>query len=383
MLLDFTPEIALDDRGSKIYRILRPTLYGASFLAALYVASLVLFPSQYFTFDFLNANSSKNTLLNPRTESGSELDHGRFPEKKSVLFEAPVTEKYTSAIVSFSLSQKSAPLSSGKATLKKSYQAFFYPEGGPLDLKDVSLFEVKGTKYLLDDGKLRPFLSDQAYLSRFDQSQLVLKNEDFLKTYPVSEEKIGFADGTLLSSPDSIFIVSDGQILPIDSEITFLSDGFHWENVIRASSDELAFYEKGKLFTLASPHPDGTVFFDADENARWLVKDGQKLRLPSEKIARSWSKQAPIDVSLKGLDISSDCQLRKNIWPLRSYSCQIALETFQNIPGKDFQFSIAADPEIKADSISARFIRDINYENFLFSASTFFNRIKNHYAPIQ
>ena len=40
MLPDFTPEVALDDRGSKIYRILRPTLYVTSFLAALYVSSL-------------------------------------------------------------------------------------------------------------------------------------------------------------------------------------------------------------------------------------------------------------------------------------------------------------------------------------------------------
>jgi len=382
MFLDFTPEIALDEQSSKVYRILRPALFGATFLAALYIASLILFPSQYFTFDFLNANSSKNTILNPQTD-GSALDHGRFPEQKSVSFFTPVTEKYSSAVISFSLDPKASQFTSGKVTLQKSFQAFFYPEGDSLDLKNGSLFEVGGNKYLLDDGELRPFISDQAYLSQFDQSQLISKNEDFFKTYPVSEKKIGFADGTLLSSPDSIFIVSDGKILPIDSEVTFLSNGFRWEDALRASSDELSFYEKGKLFTLSSPHPDGIVFFATDEKSWYIVRDGKKLRLPSEKIARSWSKQTPIDVSLQGLDISSDCQLQKDFWPPRTYSCRIALANLQNFPGKDFHFETLADSEIKVDAINARFIRDINYENFLFSASAFLNRIKNHYAPIQ
>lgn len=382
MFPDFTPEITLDNQGHKAYKILRPTLFALAFLIALYVASLVLFPSQYFAFDFLNANSTKNTLLNPRAE-GSALDHGRFPEKKSVSFFAPVTEKYSSAEISFSLDPKSSAFSSGEVRLRRSFQAFFYPEGATLEFRNVSLFEIEGNKYLLDGGKLRPFLSDQAYLSHFDQSQLISKNEDFLKTYPVSEEKIGFADGTLLSSPDSIFIVSDGKILPIDSEVTFLSNGFRWEDVISASSDELSFYEKGKLFTLNSPHPDGTVFFATDENAWYIIKDGQKLKTISENVMRSWTKRTPINISAKGLSAFSKCQLQKNKLSLRTYSCRIPLENLQNLPGKDFRFETIAETEMKVSAINARFIRDISFENFIFSSSLFYNRIKNHYAPIQ
>jgi hypothetical protein len=383
MLWDFTPEIILEDREQKIYRVLRPAFFVLALFAGLYVATLILFPSQYFTFDFLNPNSTKNTLLSPRTENGSQLDHGRFPEQKSVIFSAPVTEKYSSAIISFTLSPKSAPFSAGKVSLKKAYQAFFYPEGEPLGLKNASLFEVGDNKYLLDEGVLRPFLSDEAYLSQFDQSQLISKDVSFLKTYPVSEQKIGFADGTLISSPDSIFIVNDGKILPIDSTLTFLANGFHWEDVIRASSDELSFYEKGKLFTLNTPHPNGIVFFATDEKRWFMVKDGQKLPLPSEKIMRSWTKQIPVDVTLQSLDITSGCELQKNIWPLRTYSCRIDLTNLQNLPGKDFQFETIAASEIKVDSISAQFIRDMNYDNFLFSSSLFYNRIKNNYAPVQ
>jgi hypothetical protein len=102
---------------------------------------------------------------------------------------------------------------------------------------------------------------------------------------------------------------------------------------------------------------------------------------------RSQTKQSPVNVSQKGLGISSGCQLQKNLWPLRTYSCRIPLENFQNLPGKDFRFETTADlpagrqgSEIKAETINARFIRDMNYENFLFSAGTFFNRIKNRYG---
>lgn len=339
MRFDFTPEVVLDERNSKIYAALRPALFSGAFLAGLYIASLVLFPSQYFSFDFLNANSSKNTLLNPQAD-GSALDHGRFPEQKPVSFFAPVTEKYSSVEISFTLSQKSAPLTSGQVSLKRSFQAFFYPEGETLGPKGESLF-------------------------------------------PVSEEKIGFADGSLISSPDSIFIVSNGKILPIDSEVTFLSSGFRWEDVIQAGSDELSLYEKGKLFTLASPHPDGTVFSATDEKSWYLIKDGRKLKLPSENIMRSWTKLTPIDASAQGLETSVACQLQKDFWSRRSYSCRIPLENLQNLPGKDFRFETTSDSEIKVNTISARFIRDMNYTNFLFSASTFLNRIKNHYASPQ
>ena len=77
-MFDFTKEIEMDKKSYNLYKKLQLILYLGAFFLALYLSFLIIFPKLPFTFSFLNPNSSKNTIFNPR------LSDNTFPEKGKI-----------------------------------------------------------------------------------------------------------------------------------------------------------------------------------------------------------------------------------------------------------------------------------------------------------
>lgn len=444
MLLDLTSEITLDHKNQKLYRALRLVLYIISASVATYLAIIILFPSLFFTFNFANPDAKSNSINDPRTELQIPIDHGMLSANQNYLFDTALTGVFSKAVVNFVLDKKSAdPNPSTQIFVKKSYAAFLYPTGETLGFKDgtllknnsdyyivshselrkftsakivsalgfspdafldisqeemrynpagqpittsadypdFSLFKIAGDYYILQNKQLEKFSSPTAYHSHYHDTQAIAKNEDFLNTYPLSENQIGFDNGSLLSYGESAYIVSNKNISPVNNPVTFLSKGYLWNDIVPASSDEIAMYEKTKLFKINDPHPDGTIFKIIENNKYYLIKNKHKHLLPSEKIAESWLSHSPIEVSENKLNIMGSCNFKKDSFSSNSYSCEIPIGNLQDLVGSDYEFSLKPLENIQIDTINIEFKKDLNQKNLRTSLSELFNRVKNNYVP--
>lgn len=441
-MFDLTKEVKLDNKELSLYKRFQALVYVLAAILAVYFASLILFPTAYFTFSFLTPDSTKNSVVSPRDENRNFLEKGSFPLEKSAYFDTMLNGNYSKVSVAFTLNKKSELPEDAIVKVRKSYQAFLYPEGDPIGFKDGTLLKSSGNYFIVSNGSLRQFasfstasnmefqessfknatsedlkfnpsgekisdansypdgstfrvgndyyilkeqklskfVSENAFKSQYDSEVALEKNEDILKKYPASEEISGFGDGSLLSYGESVFIVSGGNILPVNDAATFTSMGYDWNDVIPASGDEISLYAKAKLFTINSVHPSGTVYKTQDDSHWFMVKDGQKHPLPSEAISQSWTKKNPVLVSSKSLEMQDGCTLRKETFS-RAYSCEFSVENIQENLGKDYEFEISSANEMRADALNVEFKKSINMSNLKLSLLDMFNKIKLNYVP--
>lgn len=439
-MFDFTKEIKIDKKDYTLYRKIQIMLYSGTFLLSIYLAYLIIFPHQYFTFSFSNSSSLKNTVFDPRLPDNSFPENGKT--KGNILFNTNLLGDYSKANINLIINKKSYDFESPMISARKSYQAFFYNDGDPIGFKDGSLLKNKNNYFIISEGKLRKFsnlnflnslgysqnnfqevsendllynptgedinennpypnftffriddnyyvlenqklkkfVSDQAFLSSYNQFQVIEKNVAFLNNYPLLEDLAGFANGTLISNDTSVFVTVNDQILPIADVPTFESKGYNWQDVISVGSDEIALYKKGGLFTINSPHPDGSIFKTDSDSKYYLIKDTKKHLLPTENIAQSWLKKNPVIVSKKSLEIKADCQPQKNIFNSNSYSCDIPLDAFENIIGTSFEFNLNSNSDIELDFINVDFKKNVNAKNFKEFFSEIVGKIKQNYV---
>lgn len=444
MFFDFTQEISLQGKTLQIYRWLRGLLFVTFLLLAIYLALLILFPSRSFYFTFANPTSNNNTILSPRDESDSPLINGAIAKNKPIIFDTMISENFPDASVDFSLAGNYSKPLSGKISIQKTYRALFYPTDLPIGFKDGtllktgsdhfivsdgyarkfstlalknlgfsenqfvqvtaddlkynpvgdfidqnsdypnnSLFKIADTFYIFYNGKLRPFTSVAAFNSQFDASLAIEKDASFLNQYPLDENPIGFSDGSLISYADSIFIVSEGNILPIDNPQTFLDNGFDWNDVIPANADEISLYARTKLFNKNSVSPTGVIFSSIDSSSWFFIKDEKKLPISSEKILASWLHKKPILFSTNDI---SECRIEKvgYFFQPNNYTCKLQLETSGALYGNEFRFIIEPNLDAKISTINVTYSRAVSLPNLKISLGSFRNKItSNYYAPIQ
>jgi hypothetical protein len=236
---------------------------------------------------------------------------------------------------------------------------------------------------MLSNNKLAKFISEKAYISQYPAEQAIYKTTEFLQKYPPNENQIGFADGSLLAYGESAFVVSGNKSFPIDSIETFEAMGYQWKDLITVGGDEISFYTKDELLDLSGAHPDGTVFLAStpnNPNKKYIVKNRAKHLLPSEKIAASWSKLHPIEVSAESLTIFSECSFGKKWMLSKTYSCEASVDNLQNLLGKDYEFSTTFNTDIKADSAEIQFKKSFTVSNLKRFIANVIKNLKNNYV---
>lgn len=444
MFFDFTEEISLNANALKTYRLLRGLFFAGAILLALYLAVLILFPSRYFYFDFTKPTDNANNIVSPRDGENSPAIDGKISEEKSLVFDTMINENFPEASVDFSLNGNYVNPLSGSISIQKTYRALFYPTGSPIGFKDGtllkagadrfiisddllrkfsnsaiknlgygenqftqisaedlkhnvmgefidkdsdypnnSLFKISDNFYMLHAGKLRPFTSPTSFNSQYDPAMAMEKNEDFLGRYPLDENPIGFSDGSLISYADSVFIVSEGQIFPIDNPQTFLDNGFDFADVIPANADEIALYERTKLFNKTSISPTGVVFSSIESPGWFMIKDEKKLPVPSEKVLASWLRKKPV---LFSQNEASSCQIKKSgyFFQKNNYTCRLRLSEAGPLYGNAFQFAIVPDTDVQISVLNVTYSRAISVSNLKKSLVSLYNKIvSNYYAPVQ
>lgn len=327
-MLDLTQSIKLNPQWQKRYSILRFFVYLIFLMSAAYFSYKVLLPSHPFNFFFETPDATKNTITEPRDLQNQPLKKGTI-KGKLLVFDTAIPDyegEYSQIKINFTLEKDSPEISSGTIRVRKSFRAFFYPEGDPI-------------------------------ATPLDNSQPQTR---------------------LLSNGESVYITDGSNIFPIDNVITFESMGFDWADVSTASSDEIGAYEKGKLFTIAKPHPDGTIFVTKNEGKYYLIGKGKKREIIGPDVINSYLKRTPILVDEKSLETESSCVLEKNSSPFsNSYSCKIPIENIWNFIGNDYQYDVDFGSEIKIQQANATFQKTLGWKNLMLTLSNIKRRIIN------
>ncbi|MFA4817319.1 MAG: hypothetical protein WC608_01180 [Parcubacteria group bacterium] len=414
MKFDLTKNVVLKPSWQKRYFFARLVLLVLFIAVGIYFFYRVFFPTRDFFINFSNLKDKENNL---------EINDAQTDK---IILNAYSSEKFSDTKVQISSKEDFPDASGNIVMIRKTYQAFAYPaapvpasfpegsleknngqyyivSGGKLrrfqspaiatalgyqkdafeeataeelrfnetgsnivDVKsfsDGTLFLIDGIYYQMKNQVLNPFVSEKAYLSRYEKNQALAKDKGFLKNYAVSEDVIGFADGTLLSFDIGVFVVVSGKVMPFNNPATFLSFGYNWDDIIPASEEEVGLYGRDKLFSSDRPHPDGTVFFASDLGKYYLISSGQKYEIKGAEILRKYLKKNPITVQEKSLDFQNYCQLKKTWWPLNSCRCSASIKNLAEFFGNNYQFETQKSPGLTLAEAEIKFYRNLNWEN--------------------
>ena len=414
MKFDLTKNVSLDAPWQKRYFFARLILGVLFILAGIYFLFRIFFPIQDYFINLSNLNAKENTL-------GADIT-----QADKITFNSYSPEKFSDTKIRVSSNKESGDASGNIVMIRKTYAAFVYPlASSPASFPEGSLEKNSGQYYIVSEGKLRrfqspaivvalgyqkdafkeataeelrfnergsdiadvksfsdgtlflidgiyyqmknqvlnPFVSEKAYLSRYEKNQALEKGKEFLKNYASSKDAIGFADGTLLSFDIGVFVVVSGKVVPFNNPLTFLAFGYNWDDIVPANEEEIGLYGRDKLFSSDRPHPDGTVFFAEDSGKYYLINSEQKYEIKGAEILRKYLKKNPIIVQEKSLDFQNYCQLKKSWWPFNSCQCSTSIKNLAEFFGNNYQFEMRKSPEISQAQISVNLFRSLNWEN--------------------
>ncbi|MFA5985734.1 MAG: hypothetical protein WC819_00115 [Parcubacteria group bacterium] len=319
-------QISLTKKQTLTLYAFRIGLFCMLLLIGGYFAKEMIFPT--YVFDFRSAvDSLANTISRPYiTEFGTTFD-------------LTASGEFTTAHITITLPDDAPRLPKKTIlSLRHSYRAFLAPVGATKYIDHlVTTYEIDGTYYSSTDKKLYPLLSQNVFDSYlFAQNTAIPASSavDLLAT--VSQEKKGFASGTLVKSNDGIFVIDGDTKHPIQDEFVFSALGYNFANVRSSTNEERGLHKKARLFDLSSTHPFGTIFYARDADRTYIYDHDQLNKI--EPTVRAKENAIIVDeLSRTAFDtcILSPALLRKN-----TYTCTIPFEQTTSFPGNIYQFMI-------------------------------------------
>lgn len=377
------PPVAIPQIWQSRYRILRAILYALVISIIIAFALRTIFPTLTFSFNFKTPGSSKNNLLDPRSPDATPRESGKIETDGTLITNAGIVGDFSQVNVSVTLEKKSAVPESLAFSLRHSYRSFFLPTGTPVtSFPEESLYKIDDTYYALRDGILYPFVSGNAFLSRYPDDFAKPADKDFLSQYPISEEWLGFRVGTMVSFADGVFLImSDTEMRPVGSAYIFLALGYRFEDVRPASEEEIGIYKRGRIFLLGAQHPDGTLFLDHDTDTYYLVDSGFKRPLVDIRYRDFVLKQqTPIIVSSQASKQHIDCTLLPGIFG-QTFACTAPLNTLRSDNGSDFEISInKGNADIDMSTLQVSFDTKKSTKNMLTLLSQIKQRILSRFG---
>jgi len=220
-MFDLTKEVVLQPSLQKKYAALRALLHFVFLIAMLFVLYRILFPIVPLDFSLDNPNSTKNTLVSPRLSQT-----GEFPPKKSVgatetlIFNANPIGQFSEANIAFTLEKNSNNIENTSIKIRKSYQAFFFPIGNPIDFKNGTLLATpSGGYYIVSDGTARKFSNTDIILSLgYPKGAFISISEDDLKLNKIGQEITdvnNYPNDTLFAIEDNFYQLKNQQLFPL------------------------------------------------------------------------------------------------------------------------------------------------------------------------
>jgi hypothetical protein len=380
MLPDIAP---IPKRLRTPYTRLRIALYLVAFFLIGSFIYRTLFPILEFPFDFRTPGSSKNTLTDPRSATGSLRENGKIESNGTLVADAAALGIFSTAAIQATLEKKSELPSTLHFSIQRSYRSFLLPTGPSISRPDEgTLYRVDDTYYALRDGTLHPFVSERAYLSRHRTPDALSVTKSLLSQFPISDDWIGFRVGSLVSFADGIFvIVSDTEMRPIGSAEIFLGLGYRFEDVISGSEEEIGIYKRGRIFLLGDTHPDGTLLLNTDTQEYFLVDQGSKRPVADQDyLSFLLDHVSPITVSGEASSLSASCDLMPSSFG-RTFSCTTPVDTLTMGHGNDFEIHLnGSDTDIDINSLSLSLETGTNNRNMMTILSQIKQRLLSRFG---
>lgn len=148
--------------------------------------------------------------------------------------------------------------------------------------------------WLIKNGQRHPFVSRSAFLANYDPRKVITVPTSELEQYERGSS-IRFANYSLVESPDGVvYLLADGFKRPFASPAVFRTIGFHPEEVIPVSGDELAPYPDGQPIHETTTSPIGKLVQLTNGGIAFV--DGDNVRHPiyAKEILKSrWPRLKP------------------------------------------------------------------------------------------
>ena len=202
----------------------------------------------------------------------------------------------------------------------------------------------------------------------------------FFEKFKISDEQIGLANGTLAAVGEAVLILSDKKSYPIFSPKVFEDMGFNWNDIYPANSEEIAIYEKQRLFIKGVVHPNGTIFKDIKTNIYYIIENGQKRPILGKYLLESYLKISPVLADSTNLDNPLSCTIKKSKFSFKNkYFCIIPLEKMIQEKGNYYQFTGKFSSKIDINQIKINFDTALNMNNLKGSLSRIKTLILTNY----
>lgn len=164
------------------------------------------------------------------------------------------------------------PHLNGNYNLWKIWQTWFllpFPDGSLLSAKDND--EI----WLIRDGERHLFSTKLAFVTRFDQSNILLVDPQELSVYPVGAS-IKYQNFSLLKNlAGEIYLIVNDEMRLVETE-AFRSIGFNPDEVIDVTGADLEFYRFGEPVVAGQAYPTGALLQDKKTGAVFYALGGKK-----------------------------------------------------------------------------------------------------------
>jgi hypothetical protein len=188
---------------------------------------------------------------------------------------------------------------------KRYFPSRSYPNG--------SLLKAEGETgvWLIQDGKKRPFTTKIALISRFDERKVITVSKTILDSFEKGTA-IKFANYSLIrSSKGEIFLLVDDKKRKIIGDAAFKKIGFNPEEIMDASSEDIANYISGIDITSSSIYPAGALLQSKKTGGVFWVQEATKAPLLDKVLLKTKFK----DKKIKAVD-EKELELYKKIEPV-------------------------------------------------------------------
>lgn len=156
----------------------------------------------------------------------------------------------------------------------------FFPDGAVVKAAGDS------TVYLIQDGKLRPFQTKAAFLSRYNPDSILNVQPTDLTSYQQGVP-ISLPNYSIVQSPSGmLFLLIDTVKHPIASQAVLKTIGYNPGEIEDVTDDELAMYTSGTFITSASLYPLGAVVQEKKSKQLYYVKNGVRYVIPSSDVVK-------------------------------------------------------------------------------------------------
>jgi hypothetical protein len=190
--------IQLNKKDRQIYRFANFIIFTLLAIYILFAMLKAIFPSQFFTYSFININSLKNTLTDLQQE------------KNSTSFYASTPLNFSQIKINLELSVATPKLEDGKVMIQKSYKAFFYPETSALnDLgsrEENSLVSIDDSVFIIGNQRKTPIDSTTTFESLGYSWNNLKSNETDLSNYEkqkLADINVAHPAGTILKAKET------------------------------------------------------------------------------------------------------------------------------------------------------------------------------------